>query len=231
MTLMQNDASPAMNRLRYDPGTYVVDLKQSVGPGHYMLADFATQVHCQACMPADPTLTAGTSAIPKYPSDVIVDTESDLHNLTRKATRWPKGMYRGDGAPPATSVSSAVAVHPEMCKGLCAVDTRLSTPPCTLRGTGWNRWEWLCQDPQDHAICPFNFNVNTGILIKDNHRPHLAKPIDPTLALPPGATAECPAQPMFESTHGIKSSGPDGEPTAFGWRTCKDMHQIQFGCA
>ena len=22
-------------------------------------------------------------------------------------------------------------------------DTRLSNPPCNLRGTGWNRWEWL----------------------------------------------------------------------------------------
>ena len=39
-----------------------------------------------------------------------------------------------------------------------AEDTRLSNPSCNLRGTGWNRWEWLCLNPQDRVEIPFDFN-------------------------------------------------------------------------
>ena len=34
--------------------------------------------------------------------------------------------------------------------------TKLSNPPCNLRGTGWNRWEWLCQNPQDKVEIPLH---------------------------------------------------------------------------
>ena len=53
--------------------------------------------------------------------------------------------------------------------------THYYNPPCTLRGTGWNRWEWLCQNPQNRAIVPFNrglfIGVNTNLMARDNHRP------------------------------------------------------------
>ena len=55
-------------------------------------------------------------------------------------------------------------------------DTRLSNPPCTLRGTGWNRWEWLCQDPQEE-LRPFDFNISNRIAAKDAHRPCIPIPI------------------------------------------------------
>ena len=218
----------AFSGLRYDFGAYSKDLQQSVGPGHYMLATYGGLSHCDACMPLDTSLVAGASVTPQYPSGVIVDVESDLHNLTRKATRAPSGMYRGDGAPAGSPfLKHTTSILPPACKQLPAVDTRLSTPSCTLRGTGWNRWEWLCQDPQDHAIRPFIANVNTGILIKDNHRPHLATPIDPTLALPPRASSEC--SPMPEVRPCGQRQGPHGEPTALGWRSCDDLNRIQYG--
>jgi hypothetical protein len=180
-------------------------------------------------MPLDTSLAVGASAMPQYPGAVIVDVESELHNITRKATRDPKGLYRGDGAPPGSALlKHTAAVLPPACKQLPAVDTRLSTPSCTLRGTGWNRWEWLCQDPQDHAIRPFTAYVNTGILIKDNHRPHLATPIDPTLALPPNASAQC--SPMPNAFHEVTQNF-FGESTAIGSRSCSEVDRIQFGCA
>jgi hypothetical protein len=47
-----------------------------------------------------------------------------------------------------------------------------------LRSTGWNRWEWLCQNPQDKALMPFDFLISNRLMMKDNHRPCLPKPLD-----------------------------------------------------
>ena len=76
--------------------------------------------------------------------------------------------------------------------GMFTEDCRLSNPPSTLRGTGWNRWEWLCKDPQDRVIEPFDFQINTKILSKDNHRPCVPRPVDQKLAFPrPNNTPIC----------------------------------------
>ena len=63
-------------------------------------------------------------------------------------------------------------------------ETRTTNPACNLRGTGWNRWEWLCLDPQERVEIPFDHNINNRILVKDNHRPCIPKPLDQTLSMP-----------------------------------------------
>ena len=47
-------------------------------------------------------------------------------------------------------------------------DTRLSNPPSTLRGTGINRWEWLCKNPQTDIEEPFDYQISSRILSKIN---------------------------------------------------------------
>ena len=64
-------------------------------------------------------------------------------------------------------------------------NTRLSNPPATLRGTGWNRWEWLCENPQKRSLVPFDYNINNRLVTKDNHRPLVPNPIDQSVFLPP----------------------------------------------
>ena len=56
-------------------------------------------------------------------------------------------------------------------------DTRLSNPACNLRGTGWNRWEWLCRNPQERVEIPFDFQIDSVIVAKDNHRPCVPNPL------------------------------------------------------
>ena len=55
-------------------------------------------------------------------------------------------------------------------------DSRLSNPPCTLRGTGWNRFQPLCLDPQDQVLFPGDYQVPTRLVVKDNHRPCVPTP-------------------------------------------------------
>ena len=63
-------------------------------------------------------------------------------------------------------------------------NTRLSNPSCNLRGTGFNRWEWLCNNPQERVLIPFDVNVSNRLVVKDNHRPVIPTLIDQTSILP-----------------------------------------------
>ena len=60
-----------------------------------------------------------------------------------------------------------------------------------MRGLTVNRWEWLCLDPQERVEIPFDHNINNRILVKDNHRPCIPKPLDQTLAMPRNCDLKC----------------------------------------
>jgi hypothetical protein len=62
--------------------------------------------------------------------------------------------------------------------------TRYSNPPCTLKESGYNRWEWLCFNPQDKAILPFERNVAYRTVVKDNHVPCIPHVADATNSIP-----------------------------------------------
>lgn len=244
--------TPALNRLRYDAGAYACEVKQSVGPGHYVLAALAP--HCDACLPGDPraqpgmglsgaTCRAGGGAggVP------WIDVESDLHNLPRRATRAACGGGGGEAAGPyhpeqgrrLASACGAGAVLPD-CAGLPVEDTRLNNPPCTLRGTGWNRWEWLCQDPQDTALLPFDVGVDTALVAKDNHRPALPCPISAAPLLPParhdaGAMATDAPPAWAQEILGRHARGgarvgdgvgADGATPILAFRDCPEVHAL-----
>jgi hypothetical protein len=49
---------------------------------------------------------------------------------------------------------------------------RLSNPPCTLRATGWNRWESLPHDPQATFETPFDFFIPSRDIDKEKYNTH-----------------------------------------------------------
>ena len=215
--------TPSLSRLRFDTGAYEQTLKQSVGPGNYVFD--TVNPHCTPCLQGDSRMIMGTSGA-SICSGNLVDVESDLHNIGRRATLAPSGLYRGDGSPPSLCPNGGLQPYPA-CDGITAVDTRLVNPPCTLRGTGWNRWEWLCRDPQDHALIPFDANIDTSLVVKDNHRPHIARPIDPSLAMPPGGhsfSADAGAPQWVPCS---SSNYPVGESVNMLWRTCSEVGKLR----
>jgi len=121
-----------------------------------------------------------------------VDDSSELLGLPYKTTKCadqlyspfkPAGSGRGVCAAPSGDAPNRGECHRP------TEPTRLSNPPCTLRGTGWNRWEWLCYDPQDRALIPFEHNVNYRMVVKDNHVPCIPTLVDTTNAVPGSAPA------------------------------------------
>ena len=49
---------------------------------------------------------------------------------------------------------------------------RLVDPPCTLRATGWNRWQPLFHNPQETFETPFDFFIPSRDIDKEKYNTH-----------------------------------------------------------
>jgi hypothetical protein len=176
----------SFNRLHNDYDTYGHDIRQSIGPGNYMVD--RPRPDCQRCFVSDPTVRLGAPSLSMCDNKKLVDLDSELMGITRKASKCPTKQYL-----PGKKDYCHLRELKD-CKTVASEDTRLSNPPCTLRGgeNGFNRWEWLCMDPQRAALKPFRSGISNRIVVKDNHRPCIDRPMDPS-ALPPQVPAKTPS--------------------------------------
>jgi len=171
----------ASTSLRSDGCSYQEKMRVSIGPGAYALNRPANDcgAACGRDVPADPFMRWQAWGPGFCTPGSTVDDGSDLLGITRKASMCTKNQYL-----PGANVRKPVCAAPERSESeTCrrpTEPTRLSNPPCTLRGTGWNRWEWLCYDPQDKAIMPFEHNVAYRTVVKDNHKPCIPAPQEAT---------------------------------------------------
>ena len=180
----------SFNRLAYDTCAYEQVLNQSVGPGEYTLN--VPQAHCEPCFPSDPSVALQKQGVSTVGRSVFknVEVESELKGQTRLASKCASENFMPNCQGPELS-------HYKDCF-IPAEETRTTNPACNLRGTGWNRWEWLCLNPQDNVSFdnypngsfPFDANINNRLVVKDNHRPCIPVPLDQTSALPNGRIEE-----------------------------------------
>ena len=151
----------SFNRLSYDSCGYAYDLNESVKIGDYALKTPRNDTNCFYVNPSV-ALTSGNSVCSS-----VIYVDSELMGLNVPATKCPSKKYSPSDKP------FCALKHMKDCNGLSSEDTRMSNPPCTLRGTGWNRWEWLPTNPQKEAITPFETMLNNRLIVKDNHKPCL----------------------------------------------------------
>lgn len=176
----------SFERLRYDPCSYEQRLKESVGPGLYMINEPADDCK-KSCsyIPSDPYIRWQRWGPGFCAPGAAIDDSSDLLGLTRRASECPDKHYLpGDAVKKPACGGGPATVDPRSCMAPTE-DTRLSNPPSTLRCTGWNRWQWLCDNPQDHALIPFQIMTNYRIVVKDNHRACVQTPINQDFVMPP----------------------------------------------
>ncbi|MEN8811318.1 MAG: hypothetical protein ABF272_08020 [Flavobacteriales bacterium] len=190
----------SFNRLNFDKCQYKQTLFESIGPGNYSLG--TPPIACNYCYPTNPTtrLQKAGNSIDRRP---LVDTHSDLLNITRKASKCCQNSWKKDPSHcnwlSKTKFEKCHSSHQtvenfqqegELTKRHfedCFLPTehaRLVDPACNLRGTGWNRFEYLCFSPQANCLAPFDHGIASRIVTKDCHRPCLPKPIDQRLPLP-----------------------------------------------
>lgn len=202
----------SFSRLNYDDCTYKHILRESVAPGDYQIA--MPRVDCKNCYFPSPNIRIDHYGAGKCKN--LIDVDSELMGITRRGTNCPTGKYLPK---PGDHCEMKLGVD---CMEMTSEETRLSNPPCTLRGTGWNRWEWLCQNPQDKVLIPFDYMVNNRLLAKDNHRPCVQDPIDQSSSLPPSSNDEYEPGYVPAPREGPSFDAIPG-PT---WATCSKIPQL-----
>ncbi len=166
------------SRLPYDDDTYVTKLNETIGPGQYMIG--LPRVNCDN----DCSFYAPGVNLDKFDDGMcekeLIDVDSELLGITRKDSKCPARKYLPTDEPFCKNKQLT-----KDCTFLSPEPTLLSNPKATNKETTINRWQWLCQNPQKKVNIPFDYNINNRLIVKDNHRPCRATPVDQSAALPP----------------------------------------------
>jgi len=195
----------SFNRLKYDNCEIKKYNQESTGPGNYLYNTPIMCDTCLNDNPRIINQKNGVSLNSNVDWRFYsgpVDVESDLFNLNRIATRCPTNMYapncksnscKNQGEPCGAGVLESCSTPENPLRNswnrpgdnnlvdfkncfFPTEDTRLSNPAMNLRGTGWNRFNPLCFDPQKQVTFPGEYNTSTRLVVKDNHRPSVVIP-------------------------------------------------------
>jgi hypothetical protein len=198
--------SGSFEKLSYDVGAYATRVKESTDPLKRML-DPVFSNQCNPCRPPEPGYIGkvGVSITHQRP---LIDVDSSLKNLEIRHTKDPNQLYQpvcpscgecsegypcGGGVVAGCKNCQEKLFHLTECKNSTDY-TRISNPTCTLRGTGVNRFQPLCLNPQDEDrwLHPSEVGISYRMVVKDNHTPCIPNLVDPTPALPKGGELPCP---------------------------------------
>lgn len=137
--------------------------KESLGPGLYML-DISKKLN-KICYPWAPTVRLQKMGDSINKNMSLIDTESELYNITRINSNNPCKKYIPD--------ENKKIDYQDLPDGFFHEEnTYLTNPPFELKGQTKNRFYNLFHDPQKTAIEPFNRNgVDTYSLILDDYKP------------------------------------------------------------
>lgn len=174
----------SFNRLRYDPCECNQATKESQRAATYSLTTPEIDMNCFS---TNPHIRASSGHV-RYRN---VDAESELRNITRPASRCPSQKYQpqcpncrciNQGIPCGAGVIKCKTCNCKMqdtsnkkedCYFAVGEQTRLDEPTCTLRGTGINRFQPLCFDPQENIFMPARTMEPTRMMARDEFKPNL----------------------------------------------------------
>lgn len=166
--------------LKYDDSAYDQLLRESIGTLKYQM----NTPQMSQCFIEDPNIMMQKGGVSVDRTKQMIDIDSELMGITRKLSHDPKTKYIPKMDKEGNICSETKKINYDPCNNITTEPTRLSNPSYNLRGTGWNRWEWLCQNPQDKLDIEFPTNINTNILSRDSHRPLVPIPGSSINSLP-----------------------------------------------
>lgn len=120
--------------------------------------------NCPSSFPAEPTVRLQYSGASWPQGQWKTDIESDLFNINRLGNRVKNNALQYNPLTNKMNQNSMVNA-PDVTLG--GTYQRLYNPPCTLRATGWNRWDTLPHNPQDNFETPFDFLIPSRTQSKD----------------------------------------------------------------
>jgi len=160
----------ALTHLRNDPFHQVDDMRITSYAARYYLNPPAK--NCPTTFPTDATTRIQYSGASWVNDEWKTDVESDLRGIGRFATkiRCDDGLYNPD-----TNAMNNKGMSHAQDENVPLTFARLVDPPCTLRATGWNRWQPLFHNPQETFETPFDFFIPSRDTDKEKYNTHSAK--------------------------------------------------------
>lgn len=204
----------SFSKLAYDNCAYSTDLKESIKPGDYMLNTPKNDCNSNTFVDS-PYIRLDKTGVATCKNKELVDISSELFGLNMKAVKCPEKRTFD------SSYCENNILSTEHNSFMDSEDTLISNPPCTLRGTGWNRWEWLHANPQEKAIMPFDINIQNRIVVKDNHRPCIPDIMDSEESFPEAYSDDtC----YTDKEAFIKYNDTESVPFIH-WRSCDEIRK------
>jgi len=159
-----------MTRYKHDVGKMVENNEISTGPGRWALG--VPNAYGNAVYVPNVTTINQKWGASHIMSSTKTDVESDLTNRGRPTVRTTCGQYQ-----PEEGLLLAQQLTPMPESNFPQTSSHLVDPPCTLRGTGINRWQWLCENPQENVMVPFEYLADSRHASKDAIYDQIRQPI------------------------------------------------------
>jgi len=161
----------ALTSSRWDDIHQADDARISTYAGRYAFVPFR---NCPTSFPVDSTTRLQESGASWVSGKWKTEVESDLKGIGRPPTRWRTDQLHYDPRTNAMN-NSGLTNAPDESQPLNF--NRLTNPPCTLRTTGWNRWQPLFHDPQATFETPFDHFIPSRDIDKQRCRTTMTSPL------------------------------------------------------
>ncbi len=143
-----------LTRSRWDDFHQADDARISTYAGQYAFTPYR---NCPTSFPTSPTVRIQESGAAWVNGKWRTEVESDLKGVGRPPSRWRSDDLLYD--PRTNTMNQAGTTMPPDENTVPLNFNRLYNPPCTLRATGWNRWQPLFHDPQATYETPFDYFI------------------------------------------------------------------------
>ena len=157
----------ALTRLRNDPFHQVDDMRITSYAGRYYLNPPAA--NCPTTFPVNATTRIQKSGNSWVEGEWKTDVESDLKGIDRLGTKIRCDAVQYN---PESNRYNNIPLKNARDENVPQTFARLVDPPCTLRTTGWNRWQPLFHNPQETFETPFDFFIPSRDIDKEKYNTH-----------------------------------------------------------
>lgn len=130
------------------------------------------EANCPVSFPVEATTRIQMSGASWPAGQWRTDVETDLKGINRFGSRVAdfNALYN-----PTTNKLNQIPLQSAPDENVPLLFQRLVNPPCTLRATGWNRWEALPHQPQLVFETPFDHFIPARTLDKERCKTHEGK--------------------------------------------------------
>jgi hypothetical protein len=142
------------------------DQRISTYAGQYAFTPF---LNCHNSFPVNVTTRLQDSGAGWVSGKWRTEVESDLKGVGRPPSRWRENKLLYN---PETNAMNQAGYTNAPDENFPLNFNRLVNPPCTLRTTGWNRWQPLFHNPQATFETPFDHLIPSRDLDKFSCRTH-----------------------------------------------------------